>query len=125
MSRLLAIDPGILGCGIAQFRDGLLVDAFYTKNTIGKEGTTAQRVGGMGKTIGTCPISGLVTECPQIYSLGKGKGNPNQLIPLAQIGAYVAALHPGAVWIQYLPREWKGNIKKEIMTVGCRNSNYL
>ena len=114
---LLAIDPGIRGAGVALFNGAELVVARYVKNACPVKAPMAQRISCLGEEIGHMqPPRVLVTECPQIYIFGKGKGNPNDLVPLAQLGAFVAARFCSSDWVQYLPREWKGTLDADMMT---------
>ena len=78
---LLAIDPGIRGAGVALFNGAELVVARYVKNACPVKAPMAQRISCLGEEIGHMqPPRVLVTECPQIYIFGKGKGNPNDLV---------------------------------------------
>jgi hypothetical protein len=51
-----------------------------------------------------------VVERPQVYTVGKG--DPNDLVPLAGIGAAFASRFDRFKW--YLPKEWKGQLPKGI-----------
>jgi len=61
----------------------------------------------------------IVIELPQVYTASKQKGDPNDLIRLAyhagRLGMLFDAFARCEVETIY-PREWKGTIKKEIMT---------
>lgn len=63
------------------------------------------------------PITDIVTEVPQIYRARNSKGNPNDLIGLAvQCGwleGLAQCLYIPTVYL-VRPREWKGQIPKEI-----------
>ena len=120
--RLLALDPGINCSGWALFEDGQLVRAGVC---FGRPEDAArpsiERVVMMGDRL--CeevvphypPPDRLVLERPQIYRPDRAKGNPNDLLVLAELGAYVTGrlTHRRAVK-QYLPREWKGNVDPEV-----------
>ena len=116
---VLAIDPGINGAGVAWFSPvggGTLEWARYYPNALGTKNTLAERVAALGRLISNnAPPMTIVTECPQIYPAGHGKGDPNQLIPLAQLGAYVAARFGASRWVQVRPREWKGTLDGDVM----------
>lgn len=120
---LLTIDPGINGCGIAAFSDdGRVARAYYVKNPCPKNNPMPERVVRMVATI-TASVNGvgldtLLVEVPQIYTRGKSKGDPNDLIPLAGISYGIASAFfelYGVLAKQYLPREWKGNIDADLM----------
>lgn len=117
MSNLLAVDPGVRGCGIAYFRGPTLHFATYLRNPVEKgNGPTAWF--GMAdavyfhfKELGYA-VETFVLEVPQVYRVSKG--DPNDLIDLAGVGGAIGASFPLKRAIGYKPREWKGTIKKEI-----------
>lgn len=120
---MICIDPGIRGCGLAVFYRGELVRAQYVANIADSGDSLALRVASMAscvyhaqELVHVDTKDELITERPQIYAHGKGKGNPNDLIALAEIGAYAAALINPVRWIQVLPRQWKGTIDGDAMT---------
>jgi hypothetical protein len=62
----------------------------------------------------------FVSEYPQVYRFSKG--DPNDLLPLSEcVGAVKAALLSHELiagpeyWATYLPREWKGQVPKDVM----------
>lgn len=113
--RLIAIDPGLNGCGLAMF-DDLLVYATYVKET---EGLTHpnNKLLNMQTRIndmigGVCGFNyQVVCELPQVYTQGKLKGDPNDLINLALI---VGGIHANYKTQLVKPREWKGQMPKEV-----------
>lgn len=120
---LVTLDPGIRGCGLAYYLGGELRAATYVRNPI-KSGDGTAAVAAMVEQL-THRLSlwgaasqaprALAVERPQIYTYGKGKGNPNQLIPLAEIGAGLACAMRWGALHTYLPREWKGTIDGDTM----------
>jgi|SRR5579859_2254349 len=119
---MVCIDPGINGCGVAFFSEsGKLTGACYVRAPASEFEVSAvsMRVKLMAeavlKIIGEDPSRLLVTERPQIYTWGKGKGDLNQLIPLAEVCAFIAARW-GGPWATVSPREWKGTIDGDAMT---------
>lgn len=127
---LIAIDPGLRGCGLAIFRNGILHQARYVKNSEAHDrGPVAHMT--MAECVAheatkciesaaqkTC----LVVEFPQVYS-GPGKNiDQNDLLDVAGVAS--ACMSTVANWMPVddtncrwtLPHGWKGNIKKEIMT---------
>lgn len=123
-TKMICIDPGINGCGLAFFAEERLTAACYVRNP-GEGWLLPDRVRAMVdalKAVALPDISGrrLVTERPQIYSYGKGKGNPNDLIALAEICAGFAS-HWSGPWETVLPRTWKGNIDGDAMTERIRD----
>jgi hypothetical protein len=58
----------------------------------------------------------IAIEKPQVYTQSKLKGDPNDLITLALMaGATCAVLGKKTQVAEYLPRQWKGQVPKEIM----------
>lgn len=117
MSTLLAVDPGLRYPAGALFVGGELVKASRVKIPKGITPKTPvlERCRAIALAItdwaGVIPDV-LVTEWPQIYTADKSKGDPNQLVPLAGIGACLSGLYLHARTISPRPREWTGNIKK-------------
>lgn len=116
-STLLAIDPGVRGVGLAYFRDAKLHYAAYIKNPV-EEGGGPEAWFGLAdavyfrfKELGYS-VETYVLEIPQIYRVSKG--DPNDLIQIAGVGAAIGASFPLKRAIGYRPREWKGTVKKEI-----------
>lgn len=113
---LVALDPGIRGCGLALFDHmGYLHAASYVKNPV-KKGDDLDAVLGMVNAVVVQCLRPLlpdyIAERMQIHRQGKRKGDPNDLVPLGGIATGVAMeLHAHtARWVY--PREWKGNIPK-------------
>lgn len=115
--NLLAIDPGLRGVGVAHFRGPELNYANYIRNPVEKGGgpeawfALANEVFFHFKELGYA-VDTYVLEVPQVYRVSKG--DPNDLIEIAGVGAAIGASFPLKRAIGYRPREWKGTIKKEI-----------
>lgn len=112
--KLLAIDPGIRGCGVAYFLGQDLIEASYVKNPILK-GDDPEAIRKMAYRINTHLVSHLALEIPRVYQGSKQKGDPNDLLPLAAICCSVAALCPNASVKGYYPRDWKGTVDPDVM----------
>lgn len=117
---ILAIDPGLQACGWAIFENSKLAACGLARPV-----KSMQPIEMMKEIIDQVTLAWeqnvghsahpdiLVAERPQIYQVGKG--DPNDLIPLAILD--------GAVWqateargVMYpLPREWKGQVPKDVM----------
>lgn len=54
----------------------------------------------------------VVIEWPQVYTAGKSKGDPNDLLPLVGVGCALCALASYAKLWRFLPAEWKGQLPK-------------
>lgn len=127
MSKLLSVDPGIRGCGVALFENGLLARAAYVKNFI-DGGNDASYCYYMAREIilytgeEDCffkqgEILTLAVESPQVYT--SSKGDPNDLLPLFGVNAALytmlrTAMGSSLAFNQYLPRQWKGQMTKEV-----------
>lgn len=120
---VLAVDPGIRGCGVALFRAGLLAEAAYVKNSY-KSGNRATEAASMAKDVVDWlgdtidELDELAVEWPQIYvsqlraGKGKKKADPNDLLALCGIDAALAALFKVSTK-SYQPHEWKGGVDKD------------
>lgn len=61
----------------------------------------------------------IVLEVPQVYQM-TGKGDPNDLIHLAGIVGGIAAI-ANRPTVTLRPREWKKQVKKEVMLARIEN----
>lgn len=118
---VLALDPGIRGCGVALFVDGRLFSADYVKNPA-RRGNRAAECVAMARAVWHWTdddVDALVVEWPQIYASRimrgeNGDKDPNDLLALCGIDAAVATFLrvEAEALTTYLPREWKGTMKK-------------
>ena len=110
----ISIDPGIRGCGVAlwhaSFSSWTLERAYYVKNPI-EAGDGVYAVLAMATAIEAVSIRYPVIEWPRVYTAGKLKGDPNDLLPLVAIGIALCARFGAGT--RYFPHEWKGQMKKE------------
>lgn len=121
---VLAVDPGIRGCGCAVFIGGVLDRAEYVTNT-SASGNGVEEWVSMARAIlfwkyetttAAC-IDTLVLEVPQTYGGRAASGDANDLIPLAGINGVLA----GSLYefskriVDYKPHEWKGSIDADAM----------
>lgn len=126
---LLALDPSVRSPGAALFRGGLLIAADRVK--VPKQDDQKFADGARWDLVARLveawagraqqQIVELVFERPQIYTWGKSKGDPNDLVGLAGVaGALVGrlsiaspSLHVSsptpAEWIGQLPKATKGS----------------
>ncbi|TQF13721.1 hypothetical protein FJV41_22360 [Myxococcus llanfairpwllgwyngyllgogerychwyrndrobwllllantysiliogogogochensis] len=130
MRLLLAIDPGLRECGIALFDldSGELLAAGMPTNPERKArglSAWARMAEGVAAFVssfleplraagGTLSIT-VASECPQVYTAGKSKGDPNDLIELAGVVGRVAGALGATSERSYLPREWKGTLDGDVM----------
>jgi hypothetical protein len=118
LSTVLAIDPGLRGCGLAVYVSGRLVEARYVKSSE-KSARGAEAWCAMAQAVGDVAppqVDTLVVECPQVYRGPLQKGDPSDLIELAGVdGAIVGKFILRAQdFVSYLPRDWKGQVPKDI-----------
>lgn len=103
---IVSIDPGKRS-GWAVFFDGelLFADAW----------AEADMLDGALPMVGIAPAVAVI-ECPVIYPLGKGKGDPNDLITLAVLVGDLRGFYRRAGLDVALvkPRTWKGTVPKRI-----------
>ncbi|QSQ10774.1 hypothetical protein [Myxococcus landrumensis] len=127
---LVALDPGLRECGVALFDldSGELLAADMPINPERKaRGLVAWA--GMAKSVawfvalhltarraaGASVSLTVASECPQVYTAGKSKGDPNDLIELAGVVGRVAGALGATSERSYLPREWKGTLDGDVM----------
>lgn len=119
---LLSIDPGLRACGCARWIDGALQQAIFLRGS--KEESLPHAVAQMVNTVrawsGGKRDFDLIIELPQTYRGRAERGDANDLIAL---GCIVGGIHDAlsaAATIYVRPREWKGQLRKEITEARCR-----
>ena len=124
--RILCVDPGLRGCGVAVFDGGFLINAAYVENPV-THGRGYKAHSEMGNAVSRWlakDVDRVIIEHPRIYT---GSGKPksideNDLLDVVAVGAAVAS------WCNYretetvFPSEWKGQVPKEVMTERIRRS---
>ncbi len=119
MTRMLSLDPGTRGCGVAGWVDGKLDVAAFVENPL-DEGSGPRECAEAARAVYVWwdqqwfSPDVLALEVPQIYqrAAGKSKGDPNKIMPLFGIGAALAALFPVAKVMYGVPHDWKGGVSK-------------
>lgn len=123
----VAIDPGLRGCGVAVFQGEILVWAGYVKSpnkidrgpkawlemAIEVESELRGLAPGLFDDGGTMTAA-LVVEVPQVYRGAQQKGDPDDLLQLVGVEAWVAGLLRATRVVGYRPREWGGQTPKNI-----------
>nr|BDT33744.1 hypothetical protein MFMH1_34130 [Myxococcus sp. MH1] len=127
---LVALDPGLRECGVALFDmdSGELLAAGMPTNAERKARglpAWARMADGVSafvssflepyRAAGEVISITLASECPQVYTAGKSKGDPNDLIELAGVVGRVAGSLKATSERSYLPREWKGTLDADVM----------
>lgn len=120
---ILTVDPGLRMCGAALWtRDGRLVSGALIKGAAEDRdakawATMAGEVWEWTKLetwrLQTAPVTFWVSEFPKVYTVGKSKGDPDDLLQLAGVvGALTGKLGPGEI---VRPYQWKGQVPKPVM----------
>lgn len=107
---ILFFDPGAKAAGCAVFGEDRKLAAAYLAR--GKDWHETALAASSGLPDRVCEV---VIERPQIYQGRKQKGDPNDLITLAEQAGYVAALATLKRPREYKPAEWKKQLPKEIV----------
>lgn len=118
MSYTIALDPGVKIAGIACYGDGELACAWLVQGKSWND-TAWQAWAELRAHVPEEVIryANVVIEKPQVYTQNKLVGDPNDLIDVAMMAAcFAGKLHPDTVIKTYLPRQWKGQVPKAIMT---------
>lgn len=116
MTTLLAVDPGLRYPAAAWFVNGVLHKASRVKVKYDPKQPILERCRDISLAITDwCPDTPdkIIAEYPQVYTREKSKGDPNNLIPLACIGACLSGLYVGVPIMSPKPREWTGNVPKD------------
>lgn len=115
---ILAIDPGLRGCGVAAFGSELVFCAYPRNPEARARGPGAWW--SMAQAVYQAVVDAnvplprtLVVEVPQVYAGSKQKGDPNDLIQLAGVLGALTGLFRCAT-VGYAPREWKGQVPKDV-----------
>lgn len=110
---IISVDPGVHHHGCALWKDGELTKAWLSNKN--QDNITHEL------PVFGCKVTVLVIEIPQIYSITRSRGGlkgQNDLIDLSvEAGAVIGSLRHNAVLevVKYRPREWKGQVPKDIM----------
>lgn len=112
---LLAVDPSVRSPGAAIFCDSVLVAVARIPCKRASDVSDGQRWLDVATQIrawvGARQITSFIFEKPQIYTAFKSKGDPNDLIGLAGIGAALAGML-GVSVLSPTPAEWIGQLPK-------------
>ena len=120
---ILCIDPGLRGLGIAAFSmEGELTSASYVRNPT--EGRGYKAHADLAQAAwrwwdGPTP-NHLIIEHPRVYP-GMSEKDPNDLLDVVAVGSACAVLFGAEKLHTVMPSEWKGNVKKDVMTERIRS----
>lgn len=121
MTRTLCVDPGLRGVGVAVFEGKVLERAAYIENPE-KSGRGYRVASALAFKVHfwldahalTAPDKAII-EFPRIYP-GHAKIDNNDLIDIATVGAAIATWCEADEIVSVFPADWKGNVKKDVMT---------
>lgn len=128
---ILAVDPGIRGCGVAIFTtDGRLAACAYVNNPASTKSPIIERARIGAKAVDVWRgvavnkardaglakawegVQRLVVEFPRIRTITKSKGDNNDLLPMCAVDGAIAALFD-VPCEQLYPDEWKNQTDTE------------
>jgi hypothetical protein len=113
---VISFDPGATS-GIALFVDDILTFAAHGRSI---DKLTSSVIFRLQEQTSLGSTAQLAAEFPRIYPTGKGKGDPNGLLPVAQYtGEFFASMRirlgvESVEQVKYYPRNWKGALPKDI-----------
>lgn len=115
--RLVSVDCGVRGCGVAVFESNGLLKATYVKNPV-KRGHGGPSVLALAREVysyvGVTDI--LAIETMSFYSADQQKGAQSDIGAVQLVaGAVIGMLGPREC-VSYLPSEWKGTISADHCT---------
>ena len=117
MTHLVSLDPGLRGCGVAWWHaNGSLAHVAYLRNPVKKGDGPAAWMGYTKSTGWYEPAyaTHFISEVPQVYRAGASKGDPDDLIQLAGVVGVFSALFAATTYTGVKPREWKGQVPKDV-----------
>ena len=114
-AHLVSLDPGLRGCGVAWWNVyGELRHVAYIRNPE-KTGDGPRAWTGYERVcLWDKRTDYFISEVPQVYRAGASKGDPDDLLQLAGVVGVFSALMSADVRIGVKPREWKGQVPKDV-----------
>lgn len=92
-----------------------LIRAWLARSTTTPKDNIGERWRSVIKAVGTGNVETLIIEYPQIYRMSRGDNN--DLLNLATVIGGIIQSFTEANVIRLLPHQWKGNEKKETLTL--------
>jgi hypothetical protein len=115
MTHLVSLDPGLRGCGVAWWHaSGNLTHVAYLRNPVKKCDGPAALMGYDSVVLYDNRPDYFISEVPQVYRAGASKGDPDDLIQLAGVVGVFSALFSATTYTGVKPREWKGQVPKDV-----------
>ncbi len=112
---LVSIDPGVKACGVAVFKDGILISAKYVERKDRCPKALAAAVWDyVTEELPRDCIDLVIVERPRTYGGRASRGDTNDLLDLSiVVGALLVAI--GGEYRLVYPADWKKQVPKEIM----------
>ncbi len=108
----IGIDPGVRECGVAIEWGSTLRRAYLVR------GSSAEMLRNILQPLATTAAVSVCVEGQQFYGTERSKGDPQDLIRLAQVAGYMLGGIVGAHCVlsdsMPLPRQWKGSVPKDV-----------
>jgi hypothetical protein len=101
-TRLLSLDPAKARCGWALFQGGVYARGGVWRGSLN------------GLTWDVPRSRTVVVEVPQVYAAASMSSDPNDLVDITFSGGFVARAAGPSVVRLMRPREWKGQVPKDI-----------
>lgn len=127
--RLLCIDPGVRGCGVAEFVGGELKRAGYA---LGKPtGRDYSVYSYLADSVvhwwgmQTVAVDRVIIEYPVVYPKSDQQKNPNDVLDVAAAGSAVASRFRHSDVESVFPRDWKGQVPKDVMLDRIKRALHL
>ena len=117
------MDPGLRGCGVAEFDGYDLKRAAYVKNPVetGRGYVAHQAMGTAAHMWASLESEVALVEHPRVYpGSAQQKGDLNDLLDVVAVGACIARYFQKPVTV--FPADWKGNVPKDVMTERIRRA---
>lgn len=110
----MAVDPGVRGCGWAQFEDGILVGAGYAPSYPGANMPSEVSFPQLMRLVKKTGV--VVIEKPQIYQAARQKGSQEDIANLLICtGMVMGSLYHHTSEFRFVkPSAWGGQIPKDI-----------
>jgi hypothetical protein len=124
MKQIVAVDPGLNGCGVSVFNENArLTAAAYVPNAR-KDADLPTRWEGAAMAISEwlgpmyenpLDVRTLIVEMPRVYPAARQKGDQNDLMNLVGVVAAVTTLLISSGRRIVYPRDWKGTLDPDEM----------
>lgn len=116
--RLVSIDPGLGGTGIAVWENARLTDVLIVRTDPGDPLVERVMIVRAAAARMVKPLDLLVIEYQQTYGGRAAKGDANDLLKATLLSGALLTLSD-CIATLVLPHEWKGSAKKDVTRARC------